>query len=325
MISSSQRQAKFPRKCFFQDLLSCSQEGTYNTYMPYNFTHALAGLCAAQQSNSEVRNLVDRHRDVFLIGTMGPDPYFGDAMPKPLFRPCRTDFAEKLHKSDMREVFSAMFPLAEKNDVLAAYTLGFLCHFLLDTTAHPYIEARFAGKPHTPSEIQMDLMMTDRAGRKDVPLSPRHFYQTKDLAELDSFHTGLVHTLFQVEPSSATGVFTRSFHKWILINTLSYDPKNPKYHFFGVLERLFHHPGAITGYLVSHHADPFDRLNLAHAAWRAPWDESSERNESFCDLFDQAVQEAPQLLNIALDAVQTGNPEQALAAIGPRRMDARPV
>ena len=293
--------------------------------MPYNFTHALAGLCAAQQSNSEVRRLVGAHRDVFLIGTMGPDPYFGDAMPKPLFRPCRADLAEKLHKSDMREVFSAMLPLAEGNDILTAYTLGFLCHFLLDTTAHPYIEARFAGKSHTPSEIQMDLMMTDRIGSNGVPLTPRLFYRTQHLGLLDSFHTGLVHSLLGAEPSDTAGVFARSFRKWILVNTLSYDPKNHKYRLFGALERLFHRPGTVTGYLVSRHADPSDRLNLSHAAWCAPWEESSKQSESFCDLFDQAVQEAPKLLNIALDAIHTGKPDQALAVIGPRRMDARAV
>lgn len=296
--------------------------------MPYNFTHALVGLTALKQSNSEVVALVDAHRDVFLIGTMGPDPYFGDAMPKPLFHPCREDLADKLHKCDMRALFSAMVPLVKGSDLLAAYTLGFLCHFLLDTTAHPYIEARFSGKAHTPSEIQMDLMMAARAGRKDVPRSPRVFYRTKNLAALDAFHAALTRSLHFTEGSEAAesaGVFARSFRKWIAVNTLSYDPKNRKLRFFGALERMIHKEGAVTGYLVSHHPDPDDRLNLAHAAWRAPWDESAPMTESFCDLFDRAVQDAPPVLGAALAAIRSGNPEDALAAIGPRRMDARPV
>lgn len=312
----------------FQYGLSFCRAGTYNNDMPYNFTHALVGLTALKQSNPEVVALVDAHRNVFLIGTMGPDPYFGDAMPRPLFHPCREDLADKLHKCDMRALFSAMVPLAKGSDLLTAYTLGFLCHFLLDTTAHPYIEARFSGKAHTPSEIQMDLMMADRAGRKDIPRSPRIFYRTKDLTALDAFHAALTRSLHFTEGPEAAesaGVFARSFRKWTAVNTLSYDPKNRKLRFFGALERLIHKEGAVTGYLVSHHPDPDDRLNLAHAAWRAPWDESAPRTESFCDLFGRAVQDAPPVLGAALAAIRSGNPEDALAAIGPRRMDARPV
>ena len=64
--------------------------------MPYNFTHALVGLTALDSANQAVKALAAQHRGAFLIGTMGPDPYFGDAMPRPLFAHCRVDLAEKL-------------------------------------------------------------------------------------------------------------------------------------------------------------------------------------------------------------------------------------
>lgn len=290
--------------------------------MPYNFTHALVGLLALEQSDRAVAALVDAHKSAFLIGTMGPDPYFGDAMPKPLFASCHADLAEKLHTRDMRAVFSAIVPLAQKSDALAAYTLGFLCHFLLDTIAHPYIEARFAGKAHTPAEIQMDLMMAGRAQFRGVPAPPRRFYRSRDVSALDAFHAALASALFSEQ---TTGAFRRSFRKWIAVNTLSYDPENRKLRFFGALERAFSRPGRITGYLVSRHPDPMDRLNLAHAPWHAPWDAAAERTESFCDLFDRAVSEAPDVLNAALRAIRTGETAAALERIGARRMDAKPV
>ena len=243
-------------------------------------------------------------------------------MPKPPFSPCRVDLAEKLHTLDMRVLFSAMLPLAKGNDVFRAYTLGFLCHFVLDTTAHPYIEARFPGKSHTPAEIQMDLMMSDRVSRSEVPAPPRRFYRTRHLAELDAFLTALVKSLFSLD---AGGAFRRSFRKWIAINSLSYDPANRKLRFFGALEQLVGAQGKLTGYLVSRHADPFDRLNLAHASWIAPWDPQNSRTESFIDLFERACAEAPALLRAAWNALATGEPDEALTAIGARRMDARPV
>ncbi len=291
--------------------------------MPYNFTHALVGLTAKQYFSPEIAALVDAYPDLFRIGTMGPDPYFGDAMPKPLFAPCRVDLADKLHKLDMRVLFAAMLPLARGNDALCAYVLGFLCHFVLDTTAHPYIEARFAGKAHTPAEIQMDLMMADRIALPGVPTPPKQFYQTDHLFELDAFHTSLAKSLFSLETK---GVFRRSFRKWIAVNTLSYDPQNRKLRFFGALERFFGAPGKVTGYLVSRHPDPNDRLNASRDVWHAPWEPHCSRTESFVDLFDRACAETPELLCAAYVALQAGEMnEEALIAIGARRMDARPV
>ena len=289
--------------------------------MPYNFTHALVGLTALKHTSEAVSSLVYANLGEFLIGTMGPDPYFGDAMPKPLFAQCRLDLADKLHKQDARALFATLFPLAGDSAPKQAYVLGFLCHFLLDTNAHPYIEARFFGKEHTPAEIQVDLMMTSRLAYPGVPEKPRAFYKTAHLKELDVLHAELSKKLFSMD---TRGGFARGFRKWILVNTLSYDPSNRKLRFFSSLETLIHKPGTITSYLVSRHPDPDDRLNLNHAVWRAPWDETA-RTESFVELFDRACGEAPELMTAALSAMTGGDSTEAIERIGARRMDARPV
>jgi len=224
--------------------------------MPYNYTHALVGLTALENANDAVKALVAKHKGSFLIGTMGPDPYFGDEMPKPLFAPCRKPVADKLHTMDMRSIAAELLPLAAQNPAAQAYALGFLCHFLLDTNAHPYIEARFSGKAHTPAEIQIDLMMTDRIKRPGVPLPPARFYRTRDTAALDALHTSLIRKLLSLE---IKGSFSRSLHKWIAVNTVSFDPNNRKLRFFSRLD----HSGKLTGFLVARHPDPDDRLNLA--------------------------------------------------------------
>lgn len=291
---------------------------TYNTVMPYNYTHALVGLAALESADDAVKALAAKYRGSFLIGTMGPDPYFGDEMPKPLFVPCRKPVADKLHTMDMRSIAAELLPLAGQNPAKQAYALGFLCHFLLDTNAHPYIEARFSGKAHTPAEIQIDLMMTDRAKRPGVPLPPAKFYRALEVSALDALHTGLVHRLLSLE---IKGAFSRSLRKWIAVNTVSFDPNNRKLRFFSKLDQS----GKLTGFLVARHPDPDDRLNLGHQQWSAPWAPDQARTESFPDLFDRAVTEAAPLLNAAFAAMQSGDASPALALIGPRRMDAKPV
>lgn len=290
--------------------------------MPYNYTHALVGLAALKQSNEAVSALVAANKGEFLIGTMGPDPYFGDEMPRTLFSHSRVDLAQKLHETDVRKIFLAMLPLAKGSAPLCAYLLGFLCHFLLDTNAHPYIEARFPGSQHTPSEIKIDFMMTDRVALPGIPQKPRAFYRTNHLCELNMLHAALAREMFGVDSKDA---FARSFRKWILVNSLSFDPHNRKLRFFGALEQLLVIKGKMTGYLVSRHPDPNDRLNLSHAIWRAPWEAASERAESFPDLFDRACAESAPLLNAAYAAMQGGDTAEALRLIGARRMDARPV
>ena len=290
--------------------------------MPYNFTHALVGLTALANADAAVNRIVTSCRDAFLIGTMGPDPYFGDAMPRPLFAHCRVDLAEKLHTIDARDLFASMLPLAASSDACRAYTLGFLCHFLLDTNAHPYIEARFPGAEHTPGEIRMDLLIADRIGNPNVPRRPRAFYATEHLAELDSLHASLARSLFSID---SVGAFSRSYRKWIAVNSLSYDPENRKLRFFGALEKPLKIDGKLTGYLVARHADPDDLLNLAHTVWRAPWDETRIRTKSMVDLFDHACAEAPALLSAAMRAMEDGDLTETLGRIGARRMDARPV
>jgi hypothetical protein len=169
----------------------------------------------------------------------------------------------------------------------------------------------------------MDLMMADRVALPGVPTPPKRFYRTSHLNELDAFHAALAKSLFSLETK---GVFRRSFRKWIAVNTLSFDPNNRKLRFFGALERLFCAEGNITGYLVSRHPDPKDRLNISRDVWHAPWAPECSRTESFVDLFDQACAETPELLRAALAALCAGKcNEEALSAIGARRMDARPV
>ena len=289
--------------------------------MPYNFTHALVGLTALKGSSEAVIELTRKYRAEFLIGTMGPDPYFGDGMPKPLFQTSGLVLAEKLHVLDVRALFAAICPFAA-SEPQQAYVLGFLCHFLLDTIAHPYIEARFSGHAHTPSEIQLDLMMTDRVSFPGVPEQPRNFYRTRHLSELDALHAQLSRSLYQMD---TRGMFARGFRKWILVNSISYDPHNRKLRFFSGVERLFRIPGKLTSFLVAHHPDPDDRLNLSHAEWRAPWDKEVARTESFPELFSRACAEAPGLMDAALLAMRGGEIAEALRLIGARRMDARPV
>ena len=293
--------------------------------MPFNYAHALLALEAAEQT-SAAAGVIALHPQAYRAGAMGPDPYFADTMPSPLFVKNRADLAGHMHSADIRLLLDALFRCAD-TPLKRAYTLGFLCHFTLDTNAHAYIFARFPGSAHTPGEMHMDLPFAALIGKTALITAPPRFFRLtrRELAEIDALHADIDKTLFDTD---SRGVFARSYKKWVyLVNRLSFDIKGGKRRFFGWLESLAERPGRITGWLVTR--DPADEardiMNLRHETWAAPWAPAEERTESFLDLYNAALRETPALLDAAALGFESGDGEAALTLAGGRCMNGGPV
>lgn len=285
----------------------------------------MLALSAAEASTAAAGFIAACPR-AYRAGAMGPDPYFADSMPKPLFQKNRAALAGQMHQSDARVLLSALFSHAD-SPVKRAYALGFLCHFTLDASAHPYIFSRFPGAAHTPGEMHMDLPLAALLNKTALIEPPQRFFRLtkKELHEIDALHADVVRTLFHEQ---SQGVFARSYRKWIyLVNRLAFDPRGGKRRFFGRVERWLHKPGLITGWLVTN--DPsdaaLDPMNLHHSPWAATWAPDEERRESFIDLFDAALGETPALLDAAAEALGTGDLEDALSGLCGRCMYGSPL
>lgn len=278
----------------------------YNTCMPYNYAHALVGLYAADHcANPEAMGITD-HYGAFFLGTMGPDPYYGDAFLPPVGSRARTDLADRLHALDGERLFSTLFTLSNGNAARTAYTFGLLCHFLLDNRAHPYIEARFPGRAHTPAEIAMDLPAVAYFSERRLTVSPRAFYDCADVAEIDALHTALFWKLFSLRTQ---GVYARSLKKWLRLNTVSFDPSGRK-------RRLLRPFGSLASYFVSlDMSGAHDALNLDCAPWKSMRGVSTD---SFPALLIAAREEAVTLI----DLVCAGETDEALMQLKERSADA---
>ncbi|MDO4571827.1 MAG: zinc dependent phospholipase C family protein [Clostridia bacterium] len=294
--------------------------------MPFNYAHALLALRAHEALGAPAAGLIAACPSAFRAGALGPDPYFADAMPAPLLRPCRAALAGRMHGTDAAKLLRALLPAAE-SPAQRAYVLGMLCHFLLDAHAHAYICARFPDGAHTPAEMRMDLPFLDHMGAPAPAGPPWRFFRLgrRALDEIDALHAAAVHTLFAEE---SRGAFRRSYRKWIgLISRLSYDPRARKRGVLVRLERLLGRPGALSGRLVTR--DPADaradHMNLRHAVWAAPWAPECPRRESFPELFLSALKEAPALLDAAAEGFRDGDFARLYALIEGRCMDGSPL
>ncbi len=134
--------------------------------MPAIFTHVYFGESVAKTLPPALQALIARCPQCFYLGTQGPDLLF-------YHKPAKSKAKNPARKKgwDLHEVAPEAFFLRaaklltanattwdnEKNAPLAAYVLGFLCHFTLDSQCHPLIDgASVNGLTHGKIESELD-------------------------------------------------------------------------------------------------------------------------------------------------------------------------
>lgn len=142
--------------------------------MPATYAHYAFGRKVFEKLPREEKQVICKGKDAFLLGLHGPDLLFyyypfgknrinqqGSQMHKEI----AADFFDKGRSNYRRE----------KDQVLRAYLYGFLCHFILDSECHPYInyymEENNLG--HLEIETEFDRYLMEKNGMnplKDIPV-----------------------------------------------------------------------------------------------------------------------------------------------------------
>lgn len=293
----------------------------YTPCMPYIYAHATIGLLTEKKVEKSAKNIITAHREAFLLGLLGPDPFFGDRLPPPLFTKHQKELGNRLHCENASVLFSNLLSLSKKNVARLAYTFGFLCHFALDYSVHGYIESRYRDNDHTRFEMRMDLPIRDHYGLEETMSSPANLYKVGANAPLgaDELLAQLFSDLYGLRTN---GVYFRSYNKWATVQQLAYDPNGKKLKLAKWLDRVAKKPDRLAGFLLTYDpADDRDLFNRAHAPWAAPWSPNEQHTESYFVLFDRAVDYAVSLVNAAAHAVLTDDTGELLGLIGSRTMN----
>ncbi len=146
--------------------------------MPAIFTHIQFGKEVAATLPPALQSLTKAHPQAFYLGTQGPDILFYHKPLKKKNNPARKKGWD-LHAEAPEAFFlrAAELILAETENfdgerfapksAQAAYLLGFLCHFTLDCTCHPYIDENSVnGLTHGKIESELDKYQFRKIGRK---------------------------------------------------------------------------------------------------------------------------------------------------------------
>lgn len=117
--------------------------------MPTHFLFAsdLFAELSSRSPGAPLDAAVKAHRDIFMAGAQGPDPffYYGRAPLKGRGdRRAVSDFGEALHAMDPMAVFPVLAAKASeerggRRNIAFAYVYGLIAHYVLDRTFHPYV------------------------------------------------------------------------------------------------------------------------------------------------------------------------------------------
>ncbi|MBS6546756.1 MAG: hypothetical protein KH319_05175 [Butyricicoccus pullicaecorum] len=271
-------------------------------------SHYLFGELALEAFPTVVQLAAARRPAAFNWGLQGPDPLFyrSVAFGSPLHK-----YGNQMHSEHTDELFFAFSRAVnrmtgENRAIAEAYFYGFLCHYALDSTLHPYVYCRQyecqeadpnlnASAVHCQIESDIDYALYDREYHAPVTeFDPGKYYQLAhdELAVLAVLLHYLLKTVYQVEVS--THDLRSAFREILTAERFLYSEHRAAYRGIQRVEGLLG-KGALLSSHMKIEAPEWNALNLGHAPWRNLWHPEQERTESVPELFDSAIQTAVHL------------------------------
>lgn len=147
--------------------------------MPTTYAHYTFGRRVLENLNPEIRTLVSKHLPLYYLGLHGPDILF---YYNPLHANPVIQAGDRLHQQNADLFFESARKIIARcpdPDAGTAYILGFICHFMLDSECHPYIEEMVSKTGVSHAEIETEL---DRILLVDDGLNPLKFKPTGHLS-----------------------------------------------------------------------------------------------------------------------------------------------
>lgn len=286
--------------------------------MPAILTHDLFGRDVFDDASDVLGLTTDDEKDAFLLGNQGPDPLFYLVI-DPLMRKwsplgnAMHDARPALLMLAMRE---AVAGLEGRERALArAYVAGFVCHWLLDSTVHPFVYAwqhgicsagvpgldeRAGSRVHAEIERDLDEMVlftiTGQTVRSYRPHARTLSASREVLAAVDKVYFYI--SLWAYNRAIDPRTFSTAVREFRLVQHVFDSPSGRKRALLGMLERACGRTPFSLVCAMSHRdraelTSDFD--NRAHRAWEHPF--THERSEKgFWDLWGDARSRVPSAL-----------------------------
>ncbi len=293
--------------------------------MPNVLAHGLmAKGVQSQLHESKLLSTIDAYEDVFLFASSGPDFLFYYNMwpwDDPQAAKRVGDYGSLMHTQHINEFVDTMVAIALKQvearnrDIMLAFIAGYLCHWALDSVAHPFIFYRSgdlqgtAAYDHYQYESNLDSKLVQLIYEQKLSE-----YKAYRFMNMKPYHEKVVaflvtHAHQHVYDStiSEADCLTSMQDARNMLKVL-YDPYGFKYPLVRLYERLaLQGKTPFSSHMVTLKMDhEVDELNQDRQGWCNPTDPSVMHHDSFMQLFEKAVGRA-KLALLALEKMLDGD------------------
>lgn len=250
--------------------------------------------------------------DAFLLGNQGPDPLFYSVITPPIAR--FHALGTRMHVEAPSELIASLkasiFELDEGDRAIGrAYALGFLCHYSLDSTMHPFVYAnQFAvcdagvrglsradgSEVHAVIESEFDeMLLFAKRGQTIASFDP-----SREILRASERVLGIVSAMYAFVARAAYGeqvprrLFSLAVHDFRIVQRAFRSPSGIKRAVVGAIEevvRPYSFFRAMSHRDVELEHSAFD--NHDHAPWTCPFT-GAVSTEGFWELYDRALQRA---------------------------------
>lgn len=270
--------------------------------MPGFTTHYLFGFFNSNHiPQGQITQQIKQHPNAFAIGLQGPDLFF-------YYLPCylnrKGNIGVIAHEDSTGTLLQyllksyALFSRETDKAIAASYIDGFLGHYILDSTCHPYIyskshygQRKDCTSRHMYLETDIDAEMLSRF----KGIRPSRFHQNRVVLLTLREQTVISRILNYAFRNTyrdyhfSPGFMRRALHSFYVNLSLLYDADGRKKCFLRKIEEVLIHRAGIST-LIGNDVLTFtkDPLNLRHHQWSNPWDKTHISRESFFELFRTA-------------------------------------
>lgn len=128
--------------------------------MPSVYAHFLFGQSVKQRLNPELQKITETHRYDYALGLQGPDILF---YYHPLTKNAVCQEGLDIHQRPAADFLNRAGRILNDgcDDAMAAYILGFICHYILDSSCHTYVKQEMdrTGISHSEIETEFDRFL----------------------------------------------------------------------------------------------------------------------------------------------------------------------
>lgn len=286
--------------------------------MPSSVTHYYFTEDVYNGLNKDIKDRLNNNLNNMKVFGQGPDPYFFydfhlSKKSKKVF-----EINRAMQHSKINEHFTKLINYINKkgyydNPMVLSYLYGQICHYGLDTAAHPYIiysTGEYSGKNketykynglHEKMEYFIDIYMINQREK----VSPKKYKVYKKIFKLDKFNKELNDVIDTVVKAvygydrASTIYFKSIMDMKKFYHVFNYDRFGLKMVVYSVMDFVCRDK-MVKKKELSFNVKPSEYLeyiNLDREEWNHPCDKSEKYKKSFFDLYNEGKENTIMIIN----------------------------